>query len=186
MNREIDITSIRLTTSRLVLREFTKDDLKDLYEYASVPGVGEMAGWNHHQNIEESSSILDSFIEGKHTFAIEYNDKVIGSLGLENYNEGLFPELDPLMGKELGFVIGKDYWGQGIVKEACEAVIKWLFLWLQLDFVSCVYFLENKQSQRVQEKIGFKPYKQIKTSDYSGVSRDAMFNIFYKKDLFNK
>ena len=36
--------------------------LEDFYEYASVEGVGEMAGWKHHENIAESQSIMNSFI----------------------------------------------------------------------------------------------------------------------------
>ena len=37
-------------------------NLEDFYEYASVEGVGEMAGWKYHENIAESQSIMNSFI----------------------------------------------------------------------------------------------------------------------------
>ena len=85
MNAPVDVTDIRIETERLILRAWRETDLADLYEYASVEGVGEMAGWNHHQSVEESRRILDSFISGKKTFALELkeNGKVIGSLGLE-------------------------------------------------------------------------------------------------------
>ena len=45
MDVKIDITGIVLQTPRLILREWRESDLNDLYEYASVDGVGEMAGW---------------------------------------------------------------------------------------------------------------------------------------------
>ena len=81
----IDVTDIRIETDRLILRPFTEQDLSDLNEYARVPGVGEMAGWCAHKSIEESRGVLDMFIQGRKTLALELkeNGKVIGSLGLE-------------------------------------------------------------------------------------------------------
>ena len=54
MNAPVDVTNIRIETPRLILRPWTEADLNDLYEYASVDGVGEMAGWSHHESIEIS------------------------------------------------------------------------------------------------------------------------------------
>ena len=84
MNIEVDITDVKIETNRLILRVFDDFDLDDFYEYASVEGVGEMAGWKHHASIEVSKMILDLFIREKKTFAIVYkeNNKVIGSLGI--------------------------------------------------------------------------------------------------------
>ena len=45
MNGRIDITGVVLTTDRLTLRPWRESDLSDFYEYASVDGVGQMAGW---------------------------------------------------------------------------------------------------------------------------------------------
>lgn len=44
MDIQIDISNIILETERLILRQWKESDLEDFYEYASVPGVGEMAG----------------------------------------------------------------------------------------------------------------------------------------------
>ena len=89
MNAPIDVTNIRIETPRLILRMWTEDDLHDFYEYASVDGVGEKAGWSHHQSLDESKRILGFFIQGKKTFALEWKEtgKVIGSLGLEPRDE---------------------------------------------------------------------------------------------------
>lgn len=92
MNTEIDISSVTLYTDRLILRPWRVTDLDDFYEYASVDGVGQMAGWKPHEDKNESRKILDSFIEHKKTFALEYQGKVIGSLGIEKYNEERYPE----------------------------------------------------------------------------------------------
>ena len=112
MNKRIDITGVVLTTDRLTLRPWRESDLADFYEYASVDGVGQMAGWNPHRNAEESKEILSRFIAGKKVLALEYRGKVIGSLGVEKYREDLYPELDALQGREIGYVLSKAYWGQ--------------------------------------------------------------------------
>ena len=163
MNANIDISDVILTTERLTLRPWNIDDLADFNEYASVDGVGQMAGWLPHKDIEESREILNMFMDGKNEFALEYNGKVIGSLGIEKYNEKVLPEYDEKLGREIGYVLAKDYWGNGLMPEAVNAVIKYLFETIHLDFIVCGHYTDNDQSKRVQEKCGFKHLKLIKT-----------------------
>lgn len=177
MNTDIDITNVVLKTERLLLRAWKLEDLDDFYEYASVDGVGQMAGWLPHKNKEESLSILQSFIEKKKTFALEYNGKVIGSLGIEKYNEQEFAELQAQRGRELGFVLSKAYWGCGLMPEAVDAVVRYLFEKDHLDFLLCGHFLDNEQSKRVQEKCGFRIYKQIKYETQCGIVKDCCVRI---------
>ena len=155
MNAPIDITNIILQTDRLFLRPWRQEDLEDLYAYAKVDGVGQMAGWLPHESLEKSQQILDMFIDGRKTFAIEYKGKVIGSLGIERYQEENHPELKDLQGREIGYVLSKDYWGRGLMPEAVQRVIQYVFEDIHLDFVMCAHFLWNRQSARVIEKCGF-------------------------------
>lgn len=156
MNKQIDITGVTMTTHRLVLRPWKESDLEDFYAYASVDGVGQMAGWTPHKDQNESSRILNHFIEGKHCFALEYEGHAIGSLGIEEYNETLFPQLDTLQGREIGYVLSKSHWGKGLMTEAVKAVIEYLFTDVKLDFITAGHFTHNKRSQRVIEKCGFR------------------------------
>lgn len=164
MNKYIDITNVLLKTERLILRPWQESDLEDFFEYASVDGVGQMAGWMPHRDIEESRMRLARFIQGKHIFALEHQGKVIGSLGIEEYNEEVYPELADMQGREVGYVLSKAYWGQGLMPEAVKAVIDWLFREENLDFIIVGHFEQNRQSRRVIEKCGFRynktaPYK---------------------------
>lgn len=161
MNKQIDITGVVLKTGRLTLRPWAESDLHDFHEYASVDGVGQMAGWIPHRNIEETRQILSRFMEGKHVFALEHQGKVIGSLGVEKYRECNYPELDALQGCEIGYVLSKAYWGRGLMPEAVKAVIAWLFNEEKLDFVICGHFVRNRQSRRVIEKCGFQYRKTV-------------------------
>ena len=52
MDIPINIENTVIETERLILRPWQEADLDDFYAYASVPGVGEMAGWAHHQSID--------------------------------------------------------------------------------------------------------------------------------------
>ncbi len=161
MNKQIDITNTVLTTDRLTLRSWRESDLNDFYEYASVDGVGQMAGWNPHKNMAESKEILSRFIAGKRVFALEHQGKVIGSLGIEEYKEENYPELASLQGREIGYVLSKAYWGRGLMPEAVKAVIAWLWNEMRLDFIICGHFVRNDRSRRVIEKCGFRYIKTV-------------------------
>lgn len=180
MNAIFKINGSQIETERLILRAFKETDLDDFYEYASVVGVGEMAGWKHHESKEESREILDRFIDQDKTFAIclKESNKVIGSLGVEEYGmEEALTEFNNYRGRELGYVLCKKYWGKGIMPEAVKAIIEYLFSELNLDFLTCGYFNFNTQSKRVQEKCGFKPYRKLKMDTKLGTTEEGVLNL---------
>ena len=182
MNKPIDITGTTLTTERLILRPWKETDLNDFYEYASVDGVGQMAGWTPHRSMEESRNILGHFINGKHVFALEYNGKVIGSLGIEEYNEENYPELAPLAGREIGYVLSKAYWGQGLMPETVRRVIAYLFDELKLDFILVGHFDWNTQSRKVNEKCGFRYIKTTKYETQYDTVENSMEYILHRNE----
>lgn len=57
---------------------------------------------------------------------------------------------------EIGFWLARPYWGQGIMQEALNAVMKDLFEVKQIRNVYCICDETNRQSIRVQEKLGFR------------------------------
>ena len=179
MNKPIDITGLSLKTDRLILRPFKESDLQDFHAYAKVDGVGQMAGWMPHKDLDESRRILDMFIREKKTFALEYDGKVIGSLGVEFYNEKDYPEFAALQGREIGYVLSKDYWGQGLMPEAVEAVIRWLFDTENLDFLICGHFARNARSRRVIEKCGFRYIRTVRFQTEYGTEDLSMEYILF-------
>jgi len=179
MNKPIDITNVILKTDRLTLRPWQESDLADFYTYACVDGIGQMAGWMPHKDMEESRRILTRFIEGKKTFALEYQGKVIGSLGIEEYHENLYPELAPLQGRSIGYVLSKDYWGHGLMPEAVKTVTAWLFEPQNLDFLLVSHFDWNRQSRRVIEKSGFRYIKTTESETSCNTVETALEYILY-------
>lgn len=182
MNAPIDVTNIRIETPRLNLRPWREGDLADLYEYACVPGVGEMAGWNHHKDLKESKTILEMFISEKKTLALEEKEtgKVIGSLGIERVKED--PDIpQQLQGRELGYVLSREYWGRELMPEAVRAVIGYCFGVLNYDFLTCAHFIKNSQSRRVIEKAGFRFLKEVKHETRYGTVEDTMLYILFNE-----
>ena len=163
MNAEINISNVILETDRLILRAWEITDLDDFFEYASVEGVGEKAGWEHHKSKDKSLEILKMFMEEKKVFAIvlKENQKAIGSIGIEELSEELDKDLDNLLGRELGYVLNKDYWNKGIMTEAVSKVVDYCFNTLKLNFLMASYFNHNIASKKVLENLNFKFYKDI-------------------------
>ncbi len=180
MNSAFNINEKTIETDRLLLRAFRQTDLDDLYEYASVDGVGEMAGWKHHESKEESQEILNMFIEQDKVFAIidKGSGKVIGSLGVELYGmEDKLTEFNNYQGREIGYVLSREHWGKGLASEAVKAVIGYLFNELNLDFLICGYYNFNVQSKRVQEKCGFKPYRALVMETRMNTAQQGTLNL---------
>ena len=185
MNAPIDVTGVELRTDRLTLRPWKQEDLMDFFEYASVDSVGQMAGWLPHKTIQDSQKILDSFISKKKTFALDYQGKAIGSLGIEEYDERECPELDKRSARALGFVLSKDYWGRGLMPEVVNEVIRWLFEEQKLDAILCAHFDWNTQSAKVQQKCGFHFLKEsIYKTSYGTVEKDIL-NVLYREEWEN-
>ena len=161
MNAPIDVTNIRIETERLILRPWKESDVDDFFAYASIPGVGEMAGWPHHQSKEKTQQTIAMFMREKDVLAIELKEsnQVIGSLGIhENDNDHVGPDY---LGREVGYVLSKEYWGRGLVPEAVRGVIDYCFNTLYYDYLLCGHFTWNHQSRRVIEKCGFQYLKDI-------------------------
>ena len=147
---------MNLQTERLILRRWEDSDAASLYEYASDPDVGPIAGWPAHQCIEESRNVIRSVLNGKEAYAVclKTDGKAIGAIELKlNGHSDLAGADDEC---ELGYWLGKPYWGQGMMPEAAEELLRHAFEDLGMAKVWCGYYDGNSQSKRVQEKCKFR------------------------------
>lgn len=144
-----------LETDRLILRKWNKDDADSLFEYAKDPEVGPVAGWPPHKSKEESLNVILNVLNGEECYAIceKENGKAIGAveLMLKGHNSMMTKDDEC----ELGFWLGKPFWGKGYVPEAARELIRHGFEELGMTAVWCRYFDGNQKSKRVQEKLGF-------------------------------
>ena len=141
-----------LQTKRLILRPWCEEDAEELYQYASDPEVGPPAGWPPHTSVENSREIIRNVLSAPETYAVclKENGKPIGSIG---FHRADLADLDDEY--ELGYWIGKPFWGQGLIPEASREMLRHAFLDLGMSRVWCGYYEGNVKSRRVQEKLGF-------------------------------
>ena len=144
-----------LTTERLLLRPWETTDAESLYEYAKDPDVGPIAGWPPHQSVEESRRIIETVFAAPESYAIceRENGIAIGAIALKMGDAtDMTDRADEC---ELGYWLGKPFWGRGYMPEAAAELIRHAFEDLAMHAVWCGYYEGNLKSKRVQEKLGF-------------------------------
>lgn len=144
-----------LTTERLVLRPWRDEDAESLYKYASDPDVGPIAGWPPHKSVEESLNIIRNVLNGDECYAIceKSSNAAIGAVELRLNGHTDMTERDDEC--ELGYWLGKPFWGRGYMPEAAHELLFRAFCELGMTTVWCGYYDGNIKSKRVQEKLGF-------------------------------
>lgn len=144
-----------LTTKRLILLPWEESDAESLYTYAKDPSIGPIAGWPVHTDVKNSLEIIRNVLNTPETYAIclKEDNEAIGSVGLHlNGSTDLTDRDDEC---ELGYWIGKPFWGNGYVPEAAQEIIRHGFEELGMTAIWCGYYDGNIKSKRVQEKCGF-------------------------------
>lgn len=145
----------KIETERLLLRPWADADALSLYRYAKDPQIGPIAGWPVHTSVENSLEILRTVLSAPETYAVVLKEtgEPVGSVGI------MFGEAGSVAmaqhEAEIGYWIGVPYWGQGLIPEAVQALLKRCFEALDCTAVWCGYYAGNEKSRRVQEKCGF-------------------------------
>lgn len=184
MNRPAQLPgSDVLMTQRLILRRWDEADAEDLYRYACDPDVGPIAGWPPHKNPDESRAVIRDVLNGREAYAIclKEDGRAIGAIELKlNGHTDLTDRDDEC---EMGYWLGKPFWGRGIVPEAVTEMLRRAFEDIGMQKVWVGYYEGNSKSKRVQEKCRFRfqrksegvdvPLMQEKRTGYvSSLTRD--------------
>ena len=143
-------------TERLILRRWKDSDAEDLFEYAKDPDVGPVAGWPAHHSVDESLDVIRNVLSAAECYAIclKEDGKAIGTIELKLNGHTDMTDRDDEC--ELGYWVGKPFWGRGIMPEAAREMLRHAFEDLGMQRVWCGYYEGNTKSKRVQEKCGFK------------------------------
>lgn len=147
----------KIETERLILRRFKIEDAEDMYNnWASDPEVVKFMTWPAHPNVDCTRGLLSEWIPQYENgdyfqWAIELKETgtVIGSIALPRVYKGI----DAC---EVGYCIGRNYWGQGITAEALKAVLDYLFDVAGFNRVGATHDINNPNSGKVMQKAGMK------------------------------
>lgn len=141
-------------TQRLILRRIRMSDYSDMYEYSSDPDVTRYLTWYPHKTIDESREYAEylqkRYNDGKFfDWGIEYKDnqKFVGTCGFTTINL-------PNNQAEVGYVLSKNYWGQGIIPEALQIIMDFGFNYLGFDKIDARFLDGNERSCKVMKKMG--------------------------------
>ena len=171
-----------IETERLFLREWQKNDVRDLFDIMKNPSVIN-GGWKPHSSINTSVRILNEYIESNERWAVELKDtgKVIGSIRVyPDNNRGKF------FAKTINYVLSEDYWGNGYMTEAVKRIIEYLFEKLDIDLISAFHYPDNDKSKKVLERCGFQYEITIEqgSTRYDGQVFDSVCYSILKSDYF--
>lgn len=175
-----------IETERLILRPWRESDAAALFKYAGDPDVGPIAGWPPHKSVEDSLEVIRTVFAAPEVYAVVLKDtgEPVGSCGIM-FSDGLH-SADMQRGEvEIGYWIGKPYWGRGFIPEAVRVLLSRSFNDLALDAVWCGYYDGNAKSKRVCEKCGFRYHHT--NSDIISPLGDRRTEHFYimTKDEYN-
>ena len=117
-----------IVTERLILRPWQESDAESLYKYARDPEIGPIAGWPPHTSVEDSLNVIRTIFSAPETYAVVLKEtgEPVGSAGIMS-GEGLHSAEMKADEGEIGYWIGRPYWGQGLIPEAVRCLLQRCF-----------------------------------------------------------
>jgi len=162
-----------METTRLILREYTQDDLESIHQYSGDPEVLRYMLWgpnSRNDTLEFIEMCINESTEKPrriYNFAIQLKEtgELIGGISLSlHHDEG-----------EIGWILNKRFWRQSYGTEAAQAMIRFGFESLNLNTITATCDAENTGSYRIMIKCGMTQTAfQVETrlSSYFGSMRD--------------
>jgi RimJ/RimL family protein N-acetyltransferase len=140
-----------INTARLVLRQYEMRDIDDLRQYRSDPELARYVSLPQPYTRELAERDLREYVgldARSHAYwAIEHGGRAVGNIDAD---------LETPSRAQLGWAIGRKFWGQGLTTEAAEAVIDWVFGHPSMIRVYATADARNVGSRRVMEKVGMR------------------------------
>lgn len=155
-----------IETKNLMLRKFTIDDADEMFNnWAKDPDNVKFLSWQAHKNIEVTKKVLSEWVESykkdetyRWGIFLKENEQLIGGIDMVL----LLGHVDCC---EIGYVLSKRYWNQGLMTEALKAVINYLFKEANFNRIQLRHDINNKASGRVMQKAGMQ---------FEGVLRESI------------
>lgn len=156
-----------LRTERLVLRPYRDIDFADIHAYGSNPAVVQYMIWGPSTEAEsreflqrvQEQNAADPRLHYDWGITLQDEDRVIGGCGL------YLPRAGSPNG-ELGYCLHPAYWGQGIMPEACRALLGVGFGEMRLHRIFARCHPDNPKSARVMEKIGMQYEGRLRETEW--------------------
>ncbi|MDX2201925.1 MAG: GNAT family N-acetyltransferase [Hyphomicrobiaceae bacterium] len=136
----------KLRTERLTLRPFRRGDACEFARLAGDWAVASMTSDIPYPLTAEQATLWLSPVRGEVRFAIEHEGALVGGAGFYRRASG---------SAELGFWLGRPWWGRGLASEATREVIRCGFQRHRVPMFTSAHFVDNPASRNVLRKLGF-------------------------------
>jgi [ribosomal protein S5]-alanine N-acetyltransferase len=145
-----------LTTDRLTLRQLSTADKQDVFTLRSAPEINKYLDRQPSRTIEDAINFINTINN-----SIKKNDSLYWAITLTNSKTFvgticLFNFSGENNKCEMGYELLTNFQGQGIMKEAAEKVIDYVFETVKLQKIEAFTHIDNQQSTKLLEKLGFK------------------------------
>ena len=167
-----------LQTKRLILRRFVESDAEAMFQnWASSAENLTHVTWDPNPDVEVTRNSIRNWVASytnpnyyKWAICLKENpEQVIGDISIVEIDE-----IDSSC--EIGYILGKNYWGRGMMTEALKAVLDFCFTQADFQKVRARYASLNPASGRVMEKAGMSYLKTIA----NGIERkDYVADLIY-------
>ena len=148
-----------LETERLILRGFREEDLDEHAAILGDPVVMEHFGGHGFGREDSWRRLLGGVglwqLQGTGLLAAERKSdgKLVGHVGLFDYHRDMTPSIEGI--PELGYIFAREVHGQGIAREACDAVVAWADRTLEADETVAIISMSNTPSMKLAERLGY-------------------------------
>ena len=143
-----------ITTNRLTLRKIEISDAEMMFQnWASDDECSRYMRWNTHKDVDETKNTIQDWFDGYkkestyHWGICLKNGEIIGSVGVMIISEHDFKG-------EIGYCIGRKYWGQGYTSEVVKAVLDYMFTNTDIERIEAYHSVENAASGKVMANAG--------------------------------
>lgn len=145
-----------LTTDRLILRPLTLDDAQSVFDnWACDDEVTKYLTWHTHQSVDDSIAYLTMCVDGYNAPDYYQWGIVLKDTGQLIGNISVVKNVAQLIA-QLGWVLGRAWWGRGIMPEAAREVIRYLFDEVGFKRIIAKHDTNNHKSGRVMQKVGMR------------------------------
>ena len=151
-----------IETPRLILRKAIYEDAGPMFRnWASDPEGTKYLTWPPHESVDTTKAIVAGWVKEYHR-----NDYYHWMIVLKETGEPIGSLISNTVGHassaHIGYCIGKRWWHKGIMSEALQAVINYLFGEIGYHRVEAMHDPNNPNSGSVMRKCGMQ---------YEGTSR---------------
>ena len=142
-----------IKTERLILKDLTLEDadVKNIFEYIKDIEVTKFMDIEPCKDLNEAKEFIRFHVEDsgcRWGLTVKESNVFIGTCGFHQWDKKNSTA-------EIGYDIGKKYWGQGFMYETLQAALRFGFDSMELSKIIATIEVDNERSIKLVKRLGF-------------------------------